>query len=84
MHLLGQHAEKCKIEINATKTKVIVFDDKSWKNADKYFGCIGPHKIYTADFYKYLGVTFDNKMSSHKHDSMITEKKQTKLMCTCQ
>ena len=74
MHLLGQYAEKCKMEINAKKTKVMVFNDKSWKNAGKYFGCIGSNKLYTTDFYKYLGVTFDNKMSFHKHVSTITEK----------
>ena len=62
------------MEIDAKMTKVMVFNDKSWKNADKYFGCIGSNKIYTTDFYKYLGVTFDNKMSFHKHVSTITEK----------
>ena len=74
MHLLEQYAEKCKMDINAKKTKVMVFNDKSWKNADKYFGCIGSNKTYTTDFYKYSGVTFDNKMSFHKHVSTITEK----------
>ena len=79
MHLLGQYAEKCKTEINAKKAKVMVFSDKSWKNADKYFGCIGSNKIYTTDFYKYLEVTFDNKISFHKHVSTITEKTNTFL-----
>ena len=58
----------------------MVFNDKSWKNADNYFGCIGPNKIYTTDFYKYLGVTFDNKMSFRKHVSTITEK-VNKCLC---
>ena len=35
---------------------------------------IGLHKIYTADWYKYLGVIFDNKMSFKKHIEMIAEK----------
>ena len=27
-------------------TKVMVFNDKSWKNAGKYCGCIAPNKFY--------------------------------------
>ena len=66
--------KKCKTEINAKK------DKSEWKKADKYFGCIGPNKYYTTNFYKYLGMPFDNRMSFHKHVSTITEK-ANKCLC---
>ena len=62
------------MEINPKKTKVMTYDDKSWKSADCLFGHIGPNKIYTTDQYKYLGVIFDNKMSFRNHIKMIAEK----------
>ena len=63
MRILGNYASEYKMEINSKKTKVMVYNDKIWKNAEKLFGLIGQHKIYTTDWYKYLGVIFDNKMS---------------------
>ena len=47
----------------------------------KKFDFIGQHKIYTTDWYKYLGVIFDNKMSFKKQVEMLTEK-AGKCLCS--
>ena len=65
--LLGKYAAKYNMEINLKKTKVMTYNDKSWKSADCLFGYIGSIKIYTIDRYKYLGVIFGNKMSFKNH-----------------
>ena len=59
----------------------MVYNDKIWKNSEKLFGLIGQHKIYTTDWYKYLGVIFDNKMSFKKQVEMLTEKAE-KCLCS--
>ena len=74
MRILGNYASEYKMEINPQNTKVMVYSDKIWKNAEKLFGLIGQHKSYTTDWYKYLGVDFDNKMSFRKQVEMLTEK----------
>ena len=74
MDLLGKYAAKCNLEINPKKTKVMTYNDKSWKSADCLFGYIGSIQIYMTDQYKYLGVIFDNKMLFKNHINMIAEK----------
>ena len=74
MDLLGKYAAKYNMEVNPKKTKVITYNDKSWKPADCLFGKIESVKMYTIDQYKYLGVIFDNKMSFKSHINMIAEK----------
>ena len=81
MRILGNYALEYKMEINSKKTKVIVYNDKIWKNAEKLFGLIEQHKIYTTDLYKYLGVIFDNKMSFRKQVETLTEKAE-KCLCS--
>ena len=80
MRILGSYALEYKMEVNSKKTKVMVYNDKTWKNAEKLFGLIGQHKICTTDWYKYLGVIFDNKMSFKKQVEMLTEKAE-KCLC---
>ena len=63
MDLLRKYAAKYSMEINPKKTKVMTYNDKSWKSADCLFGYVGSIKIYTTDQYKYLGIIFDNKIS---------------------
>ena len=58
MRILGSYALEYKMEVNSKKTKVMVYNDKTWKNAEKLFGLIGQHKIYTTDWYKYFGCNF--------------------------
>ena len=50
--LLGKYAAKYNMEINPKKTKVMTYNDKSWKSADRLFGYIGSIKIYTIDQYE--------------------------------
>ena len=45
MRILGNYALEYKMEINSKKTKVMVYNDKIWKNAEKLFRLIGNIKF---------------------------------------
>ena len=81
MRILGNYTLEYKMEINSKKTTVMIYNDKIWKKAEKLFGLIGKHKIYTTDWYKYSSVIFDNEMSFKRQMEMLTEKAE-KCLCS--
>ena len=61
MRILGSYSDKFEMEINAKKTKVMIFNVKSKTSENAIFGLIGNHVNKTTNHYKYLDVTINNK-----------------------
>ena len=55
------------MEINSSKTKVMIFNDPRKRKEGDIFGKINEHNIHISKSYKYLGVILNNKHSFKDH-----------------
>ena len=63
MKILGNYTVKWNMEINSSKTKVMIFNDPKKRKEGATFSKINNHNIHTTNSYKYLGVILNNKHS---------------------
>ena len=74
MKTLGNYTSRWDMEINSSKTKVMVFNDPKKRKERGIFDKINNHDIHITNSYKYLGVIVNNKHSFKDHTDMIIDK----------
>ena len=82
MQVLGNYTVTWNMEINSSKTKVMIFNDPRKRKEGDIFGRINEHNIHISKSYKYLGVILNNKHSFKDHVDMIVDKANKCLFFT--
>ena len=74
MQVIGNYTVKWNMDINSSKTKVMIFNDPRKRKEGDIFGRINEHNIHISKSYKYLGVILNNKHSFKDHVDMFVDK----------
>ena len=74
MDILGNYTTKWGMEINPSKTKVMIFNDPMKRKENDIFYSVNDQIIRITKSYKYLGVILDNNHAYKAHVDMIVDK----------
>ena len=75
-----QYCQTWELEVNTTKTKVVVFSRGKCRS-NKHIFSFGSKKLETVDEYVYLGVKFNYNGKFNKSNQYICEKGTKAMLC---
>ena len=74
MDTLGNYTTKWSMEINPSKTKIMIFNDPMKRKENEIFHSVNNQIIRITKSYKYLGIILNNKHSYKAHVDIIVDK----------